>query len=171
MPHLRDNAAYSLAIRVDNLPCAPDTHIRVAAYEKARLSEVLSLVSPVASNNNAELLRVLAHPIRIALLEQLAGGPRCVSDIQDLLEIRQPNVSQHLAALRREGIVDYHEDGKMRCYYVARPDLVRALLRFLRGDYPVVECSPAAVRRRARQRTATQVAVKDESANRRKKQC
>jgi ArsR family transcriptional regulator len=109
----------------------------------------------MTDKDKVELLRVLVHPTRIALLRNLASGPKCVSDIQELLDIRQPNVSQHLAALRHDRIVDFHEDGKMRCYYIARPRLVRALLRFLHGDYPVVECSPAAVRRRARKRTDT----------------
>ena len=100
----------------------------------------------------AELLRLLAHPTRLAILETLGPGAKCVTDIRDLLDVPQANVSQHLHALRREQVVDYHEDGTLRCYYLTRPKLARALLRFLSDDYPVVIRSAESVRREGRRR-------------------
>jgi ArsR family transcriptional regulator, arsenate/arsenite/antimonite-responsive transcriptional repressor len=100
----------------------------------------------------AALLRVLGHPVRLAILMELTAGPKCVTDIQELLDVQQANVSQHLAALRHEKIVDYHEDGKLRCYYLARPGLVKSLLRFIGSDYPVVCQSKEAVRQAGRKR-------------------
>ena len=41
----------------------------------------------------AELLRVLGHPLRLALLADLLEGPRCVTDLQQLLNARQANIS------------------------------------------------------------------------------
>lgn len=104
----------------------------------------------------AESLRLLAHPTRLAILDALVGGAKCVTDIQDLLDVPQPNVSQHLAALRRERIVDFHEDGNLRCYYVTRPKLVKAVLRLLSGDYPVVTRSAQSVHREGKRRDACQ---------------
>ena len=98
----------------------------------------------------ADLLRILGHPTRLAILEELDQGAKCVSDIQDLLDVPQANVSQHLMALRRERIVDYHEDGNLRCYYITRPRLVKTLLRFLRGEYPLMIRSSRSVRREGR---------------------
>jgi ArsR family transcriptional regulator, arsenate/arsenite/antimonite-responsive transcriptional repressor len=95
----------------------------------------------------AELLRLLGHPTRLAIMRELVGGAKCVTDIRDLLEVPQANVSQHLSGLRREQIIDYHEHGKLRCYYITRPKLVKALLKLLDGDYPVVHRSPQSVRR------------------------
>ena len=100
----------------------------------------------------AALLRVLGHPVRLAILMELATGPKCVMAIQELLEMRQANVSQHLTALRHERIVDYHEDGKLRCYYVARPGLVNALRRLVENDFPVLNRSKKAIRRAAQRR-------------------
>jgi ArsR family transcriptional regulator len=74
--------------------------------------------------------------VRLALLDELSKAPKCVTDIQDLLEVRQANVSQHLAILRQAKIVDYHEDGNIRCYYILRPGLVCDLMRFLGREYP-----------------------------------
>lgn len=100
----------------------------------------------------AELLRILAHPVRLAIMEELSQGAKCVTDIKDLLEISQSNVSQHLTALRREKVIDFHEDGNLRCYYITRPKLVKGLLRFISGDYPVVERSAKAVRHEGQRR-------------------
>ncbi len=100
----------------------------------------------------AELLRMLAHPTRLAILEELAPRAKCVTDIQDLLGVSQPNVSQHLTALRHERIVDFHENGKLRCYYITRPKLVKALLLLLSGDYPVVTRSAQTIRREGTRR-------------------
>ncbi len=95
----------------------------------------------------AELLRILSHPTRLAIVEELSRGAKCVSNIQDLVSVSQANVSQHLSALRRKQIVDYHEDGKLRCYYLTRPKLVKKVVEFLSGDYPVITRPAASVRR------------------------
>lgn len=98
----------------------------------------------------AEQLRLPGHPVRLALLEELSKAPKCVTDIQELLEVRQANISQHLAVLRQAKLVDYHEDGNLRCYYILRPGLVRDLMRFLRNDYPSKRKTAAQIRQVAR---------------------
>ncbi len=110
----------------------------------------------------ADLLRLLGHPVRLALLEGLSKAPKCVTDIQDLLAVRQANVSQHLAVLRQAKIVDYHEDGNLRCYYILRPGLVRDLMRLVGREYPCKARTPAQVRRAAgarRSRSSAQPAT------------
>jgi len=82
----------------------------------------------------ADLLRVIAHPVRIRILEELVKGVKCVSDFEDFLEIRQPNISQHLTLLRHFGIVDYYMDGRLRCYFLVN-SLIPDLLELLSKDY------------------------------------
>ncbi len=106
----------------------------------------------------AALFRVLGHPVRLSILLELAAGPKCVTDIQELLGVQQANVSQHLTALRHEQLVDFHEDGKLRCYYIARPETVRLVLRLVRDESPVVSKSKEAVRRASRRRRALETA-------------
>jgi len=106
----------------------------------------------------ADRLRLLGHPVRLALLDGLSKAPKRVTDIQDLLEVRQANVSQHLAVLRQAKIVDYHEDGNQRCYYILRPGLVRDLMRFAGRDYPSKPKTAAQVRRAVNTRRATRTA-------------
>lgn len=66
------------------------------------------------------------------ILKELAKGMKCVNDIEDILEVRQPNISQHLALLRRANLVDFRRKGKKRCYFLTDPRMVRAILRALK---------------------------------------
>lgn len=89
-----------------------------------------------AARECARLLRAVAHPTRLLILDELTHGMKCVNDIQELLDVPQPNVSQHLAVLKDNGLVMCHKDGVTRCYHLARPGLVKDLLAVLGRDYP-----------------------------------
>ena len=65
-----------------------------------------------------ELLKVVAHPVRIKILEELTKGVKCVSDLEEFLEISQPNISQHLALLRNCRIIDYYIDGDLSVIFL-----------------------------------------------------
>ncbi len=82
-----------------------------------------------------EILKIVAHPVRIAILDELSKGIKCVSDFEEFLEISQPNISQHLATLRHAGIIDFFIDGRLRCYFLKNP-LILDLLEILKKDYP-----------------------------------
>ena len=60
----------------------------------------------------ADILKMLAHTTRLMILEELVMGVKCVNDIEELLNVRQPNISQHLAMLRHGGLVDFYQKGK-----------------------------------------------------------
>lgn len=81
-----------------------------------------------------ELLKIIGHPLRVEILEQLEDGVKCVSDFAELFETSQPNISQHLAQLRRHGLIDYYMDGRLRCYFLVDP-IVPDLLKLLRKQY------------------------------------
>lgn len=92
-----------------------------------------------------ELLKLVAHPARIAILNELSKGVKCVTDFQDFLEIRQSNVSQHLSALRLAGVIDYFVDGRLRCYFLKNPfvlDLLEIIKKEYKGDLQGPECCP-----------------------------
>lgn len=94
----------------------------------------------------ADLLKALAHPVRLAILQELFLGAKCVTDIQDLVDDAQASVSKHLMAMRSLQVVDFHKDGKLRCYYITRPTLVKALVRMLASDHKVVKRTQKSVR-------------------------
>lgn len=102
----------------------------------------------------AETLKAFAHPIRLMILQELLEGTKCVTDMEELLPARQANISQHLAVLRNAKLVDFAQDGAVRCYYLARPKLVRDMLRLLARNEPAVK------------RTAHQIKKEKERAER-----
>jgi len=73
------------------------------------------------------MLRLLANEDRLLLLCQLTQGERCVSELEELLEIRQPTLSQQLGVLRTEGVVTTRREGK-NIYYSIADERVEQLL-------------------------------------------
>ena len=96
-------------------------------------------------NLKIDILKLVAHPVRIAILNELSKGVKCVSDLEEFLEVRQSNISQHLSALRHTEIIDYFIDGRLRCYFLKSP-FILDLLEIVKKDYPEElpgpECCP-----------------------------
>ncbi len=101
----------------------------------------------------ASLLKALAHPTRLAILQELSHGAKCVTDIQDLVDDAQASVSKHLMVLRSLQTVDFHKNGKLRCYYITKPSLVKALIKLLSTEHKVTLRSAKAVRKEGLKRT------------------
>lgn len=98
--------------------------------------------STMEARQAAELLKAFSHATRLAILQELVAGPKCVTDMEELLPARQANISQHLAVLRHAQLVDFAQDGALRCYYLSRPALVEDMLKLIgRGD-PVITRTP-----------------------------
>ncbi len=66
----------------------------------------------------ANLFRVLGHPARVRILELLRGGERSVGALQAELGLDSGGTSQHLAALRRIGLVESRREGTSVFYRV-----------------------------------------------------
>jgi DNA-binding transcriptional ArsR family regulator len=75
----------------------------------------------------ADFFRALAHPLRIRILELLSGGDRTVQELQQLLAVEQPVVSQQLAVLRSKGIVTTRKLGTAVHYALGDPLITRLL--------------------------------------------
>jgi DNA-binding transcriptional ArsR family regulator len=66
----------------------------------------------------ARKLKVCGHPIRLKLLRAIESSEPCVSDLWHCVEEPQPVVSQHLAVLKKEGIVASRVNGNRRIYSI-----------------------------------------------------
>jgi DNA-binding transcriptional ArsR family regulator len=66
----------------------------------------------------ADRMAVLADPMRRAIFEMLADGPRSVGEIADRLPVTRPAVSQHLRALSHVGLVTHESIGTRHLYRV-----------------------------------------------------
>lgn len=81
-----------------------------------------------AANTASGTLRALAHQDRLLLLCQMTHGEKSVSELEELLGLRQPSLSQQLGVLRNEGLVNTRRDGKRIFYSVADPKVLQLLI-------------------------------------------
>jgi DNA-binding transcriptional ArsR family regulator len=75
----------------------------------------------------SDFLKALAHESRLMILCILAEGEKSVSELEDILSLRQPTVSQQLARLRANGLVSTRRDGKA-IYYRLASDETRVVI-------------------------------------------
>jgi len=85
-----------------------------------------------SQNIKAQILKALAHPTRLHIVEILLNGEKCVNDIKDLFDATQPNISQHLNILKFSDVVDYRQDGNLRCYYLKDPKKINKIILAVR---------------------------------------
>lgn len=78
-------------------------------------------IQRMASNaeHATEFLKALAHQGRLLILCILAEGEKSVGELEEILSLRQPTVSQQLARLRADGLVAPRRDGKTIYYSLA----------------------------------------------------
>jgi len=75
----------------------------------------------------ARLLKLLSHPARLRILDELRRDEACVCHLQAVLNRRQPYISQQLRALRDAGVVRSRREGTFLYYRLTDPGLVRIL--------------------------------------------
>src|SRR3954447_720209 len=79
----------------------------------------------------AEFFRTLGHPARVRLLQLLRAGEQSVGALQAALELDSSGTSQHLAALRRQGLVTSRREGTS-VHYRIRDARILELLELAR---------------------------------------
>jgi DNA-binding transcriptional ArsR family regulator len=101
-----------------------------------------------AAAEAGELLKALSNPHRLLIICQLIDGKRSVGELADFLGIRDSTVSQHLALLRKDGLVAAQRDGQTIWYSISSAP-ARELLETLYRVYcaPASRCGPSSRRR------------------------
>ena len=64
----------------------------------------------------AEILKALANPTRLLIIDELSGGERCVGDLTELVGHETPTISRHLSLLKFAGIVEDEKRGSQVFY-------------------------------------------------------
>lgn len=98
-----------------------------------------------AADAASDLLKALANRHRLLILCQLIEGERSVGELAAFLGIRDSTVSQHLAILRRDDLVDARRDGQTIWYSISSTP-ARELVQVLYRCY----CAPSAACRPGR---------------------
>ncbi len=98
--------------------CGSETRPRLSGHAAQQLSTDLS---------------ILAHPVRLQLLDVLVRneGQVCVCDLEAALPVKQPTVSHHLRLLREAGLIDFEKRGLWAYYFVNRKALTALRARLV----------------------------------------
>lgn len=89
------------------------------------------------------MLRALASPARLKIVEELGRGERCICELQPLFPLHKSTLSRHVAVLRNAGIVGERRKGTRRLLRLEMPCVLAML-----------DCVMETVRAGARRRTA-----------------
>ena len=74
----------------------------------------------------ADILKALAHPVRVLIVNALTEGDQCVCKLNELADIDQSNISRHLAMLKKAGIVSDRRKGMNVFYHLETPCIMPA---------------------------------------------
>ena len=75
---------------------------------------------------HADLCKMLSNPTRLKILQSLREGEKIVNELVNDVEVRQANLSQHLAELRKRNLVESRKDGTNVYYKISNPKIIEA---------------------------------------------
>jgi ArsR family transcriptional regulator len=93
--------------------------------------KLIRAIDPGALGKAADVIKVVGHPDRLRILEFLEEEEKAVGEIQEILDLPQAIVSQHLAKMRGCNIVESRRDGIHVYYHIIEPK-VRHILDCIR---------------------------------------
>jgi len=103
------------------------------------------------SDRRTEVLKALAHPVRLGLVETLADRRLCVNELAELFPVDRTTISKHLALLKEAGVLEDERMGR-EVYYTLRIPCLQEFLGCLgrmscgEEEKPACACSGAATK-------------------------
>ncbi len=115
--------------------CRPGGLIAIVMHcmhdsDRGHNGRMTATVAPVPAEQARALLKALADPLRLQVIEALGQGERCVCELTGELGLAQSKLSFHLKVLREAGLIEGRQQGRWM-YYQLRPDAIRALQQWL----------------------------------------
>ncbi|RYE04863.1 MAG: ArsR family transcriptional regulator [Rickettsiaceae bacterium] len=93
-------------------------------------------------NRLAVMLKAIAHPARVAILQQIISSNACIcGDLVDELGLAQPTISQHLKELKNAGLIQGTIEGVSVCYCI-NPEIWKDLQQQLGGLFNSYQVKP-----------------------------
>ena len=98
----------------------------------------MTVAPPVDFDRAARLFQALSDPTRLALIDRLRAGERCVCELQDALDAAQSRLSFHLRVLKEAGLVTDRREGRWSYYTLTPEGLAEAhdVVRMLATERP-----------------------------------
>lgn len=114
----------------------------IGAEQLKTIEEGIKIVALNMTHSNLDkivtLLKAMGNDNRFQILVYLADGERAVGELEDLLDLSQSALSQHLARLRRDGLVSTRRDAQ-KIYYSIEDDRVVDMLNTLGAMHSATE--------------------------------
>lgn len=88
----------------------------------------MTATTPAKYKNQAFILKALAHPTRLFIVDELARGERSVRELTDMIGVEMPTVSRHLSILRGAGILANDKRG-LQVFYSLRVPCVLSFFK------------------------------------------
>ncbi|MBT3279116.1 MAG: winged helix-turn-helix transcriptional regulator [Phycisphaerales bacterium] len=94
-------------------------------------------------DTRAGILKAMAHPTRLLVLEELADGERCVCDLQTLIGSDMSTVSKHLSVLKTAGLIEPRRAGMNVFYTLMTPCLLQffSCIEAALAGLPICACA------------------------------
>jgi len=102
---------------------------------KPRESQIMPSRQVIAKELS-EIFKIIGHPDRIRLIEELRNGESDVNSLAGSLDLPGPRVSQHLSLMRAHRIVEERRDGRHHFYHLIQPEIAGWIIEgvdFLEG--------------------------------------
>ncbi len=85
----------------------------------------------VVAKELSEIFKILAHPDRVRIIEELGAGEHDVNSLVQQLGLAGPRVSQHLALMRAHRVVEERRDGRHHFYRLSQPEIASWIIEGL----------------------------------------
>ncbi|MHC4664376.1 MAG: ArsR/SmtB family transcription factor [Planctomycetota bacterium] len=82
---------------------------------------MLTMKKQLLFEKQAEVVKAIAHPLRIAIVDFLKNGEQCVCDIAEYVGSERSNVSRHLSVMVNAGVLEYRKEGLKVIYRLKTP--------------------------------------------------
>ena len=82
-------------------------------------------MNAIAHELRAEVLKAMAHPARLIIVDALAEGEKCVCELQELVGSAMPTVSRHLSQMKSAGIIAGRREGNKVYYRLLVPCITK----------------------------------------------
>lgn len=98
--------------------------------------EAMDIMSMDVLTDAAACLKIMAHPVRLRIVDILMQSDFAVNEIAELCELQQNQVCEHLRLMQNSGLLTSKRDGRKVYYGIVSPQLP-ALLNCIRSHCPV----------------------------------
>ena len=85
------------------------------------LKSQLTATQKMQYEARAKIIKAIAHPSRLFIIEELEKGERCVNDLTDMIGADVSTVSKHLSVLKNAGLIGDKRSGNNIFYYLRTP--------------------------------------------------